>query len=56
MIEFVEASDGRGDGVAAVRFECAELNTLMSKAISLGLDWRDDEVVLNGTRLEFREV
>ena len=55
LIEFVEATDGRGDGIAAVQFDTEDLKALKSVAAGMDLDWQDNEVVLCGTRLQFRE-
>ena len=54
LIEFVEATDSRGDGVSAVQFETEDLKALKSVAVSMNLDWQDNEVELCGTRLQFR--
>lgn len=55
LIEFIEATDGRGDGVAAVQFDTENLTVMKAVAVGMGLDWRDNELVLCGTRLQFRE-
>ena len=54
-IEFIEASDGRGDGVAAVQFETGNLARIEAVAEEMSLIWQDSELMLCGTRLQFRE-
>ena len=55
LIEFIEATDGRGDGITAVQFETQDLHTVRETAINMELDWQSNEVELCGTRLQFLE-
>ncbi len=54
QINFVEARDGRGDGVSAVEFAVVDGDAIRSAAAQLHLTWRDNEVALCGTRFRFR--
>lgn len=53
-INFVEATDGRGDGVCGVEFGVKDEAAIRSAAAQLHLSWRDNEVNLCGTRFRFR--
>lgn len=53
-IRFVEATDERGDGVAAVQFDTDDLGPIEEAADRLGLAWRDGELDVCGTRFQFR--
>jgi len=55
LIDFVEAQDGRGDGVAAIRFDTSDLAAVKAAAEQLGLAWHNNETVLCGTTLQFRD-
>jgi len=52
-VDFVEAVDGRGDGVAAVSFAVRDGDALRDAAARLDLDWQDNEVMLCGTVFRF---
>ena len=56
LVDFVEAADGRGDGLSAVLFDTEDIGTIKAEAEAMSLEWIDDEVELCGTRLQFREV
>jgi len=53
-VRFLEASDGRGDGVAAVEFSVTNRAAIMSAAENHGLSWSGDEITVCGTRFRFR--
>ncbi len=53
-INFVAATDGRGDGVSAVEFEVRDEKAIRDAASLLHLTWHGNEVQLCGTRLRFR--
>lgn len=55
-IRFEEASDGRGDGVAAVLFETPALAPIMEVAAQRGISRVEDELLVCGTRFQFREL
>ncbi len=52
-VRFVQATDGRGDGVAAVEFAVSDRVALDAAVEALSLDWEDDSVNVCGTRLRF---
>ena len=54
-VRFIEARDGRGDGVSAVEFEVSDRAALDGAVEKLGLSWTGSELLLCGTRLQFRE-
>ena len=53
-INFVKATDGRGDGVSAVEFDPLDANAIRHAADVLHLAWCDNEVELCGIRFRFR--
>jgi hypothetical protein len=53
-VRFLEAADGRGDGVAAVEFSVTNRAAIMSAAENHGLSWSGDEITVCGTRFRFR--
>ena len=53
-VRFLEAADGRGDGVAAVEFSVTNRAAIMSAAENHGLSWSGDEIIVCGTRFRFR--
>lgn len=55
-IHFEEAKDGRGDGVAAVRFDSSMIDTVIGIADERQIPRRHDELIICGTRFQFREV
>ncbi len=54
-INFMAATDGRGDGVAAVEFDVSDAEGLQQSIYRLGLTQLDGEVIVCGTRLRFRQ-
>jgi hypothetical protein len=55
-IRIEAAKDGRGDGVAAVRFETPALDPIMAAAAARGISCVNDELLICGTRFQFREA
>ena len=55
-IRIVQASDGRGDGVAAIQFDTPDLTPVREAADDLRLTWAGDELVVCGARFQFRQV
>ena len=55
-IRFVEASDGRGDGVGAVEFSVTDRSAIISAAENHKLSWSGNEVMVCGTRFRFRDL
>ncbi len=54
QINFIEARDGRGDGVSALEFAVIDAEAIRAAASQLHLTWRDNEVSLCGTGFRFR--
>ncbi|MFT5212223.1 MAG: hypothetical protein ACI9CE_003965 [Flavobacterium sp.] len=54
-INFIDVRDERGDGVCAVEFQCDEMTAIEEAAMSLGLKWQGDELVVCGTRFRFKK-
>jgi hypothetical protein len=55
-IRFVEASDGRGDGVAAVEFSVTDRLAIITAAEKHKLSWSGNEIMVCGTRFRFRDL
>ena len=55
-IRIVEASDGRGDGVAGLQFDVLDVDALNAAVTQLGLSWQGNSVEVCGTRFIFRDV
>jgi hypothetical protein len=55
-IRFVEAADGRGDGVAAVEFSVTDRSAIMTAAENHQLSWSGNEITVCGTRFRFRDL
>ena len=55
-IRFVEAVDGRGDGVAAVEFSVTDRSAIMTAAEKHNLSWFGNEIMVCGTRFRFRDL
>ncbi|MGV0035115.1 MAG: hypothetical protein ACNYPE_09160 [Candidatus Azotimanducaceae bacterium WSBS_2022_MAG_OTU7] len=53
-VRFYEATDGRGDGVAAVEFSVTDRAAIMTAAASYGLTWSGNEITVCGTRFRFK--
>jgi hypothetical protein len=53
-INFIEAEDGRGDGVCGLEFSVLDAEAIRRAAGHLHLTWHFDEVMLCGTRFRFR--
>lgn len=52
-VRFVEAVDGRGDGVSAVAFQMTDEEAVRTAADRLALPWIDNQVEVCGTGLQF---
>jgi hypothetical protein len=55
-IRFVEAVDGRGDGVAAVEFSVTDRSAIMNAAEKHNLSWFGNEIMVCGTRFRFSDL
>lgn len=55
-IRFVEAADGRGDGVAAVEFSVIDRSAILTAAENHKLRWSGNEITVCGTRFRFRDL
>ena len=55
-IRFVEAADGRGDGVAAVEFSVTDRSSIITAAEKHELSWSGDEIMVCGTRFRFSDL
>ena len=55
-LRFLEATDGRGDGVAAVEFSVTDETAIRAAAGKYGLGWVGNEITVCGTRFRFREL
>ena len=55
-IRFVEAADGRGDGVAAVEFSVTDRSAIITAAEKHKLSWSGNEIMVCGTRFRFRDL
>jgi hypothetical protein len=53
-IHFVEAVDGRGDGVAALQIASQNIGSIEQAANVLGLGWNNDSVELCGVVIRFK--
>ena len=52
-IRFIEAADGRGDGVAAIEFSVTDRPAIMAAAENHQLSWSGNELTVCGTRFRF---
>ncbi|MDC0069114.1 hypothetical protein OAL10_10025 [Gammaproteobacteria bacterium] len=52
-VRFIEAADGRGDGVAAIEFSVIDGAAIMAAAESHQLSWFGNELMVCGTRFRF---
>ncbi|MBD3648289.1 MAG: hypothetical protein HUJ31_12750 [Pseudomonadales bacterium] len=52
-VNFLEDTDGRGDGVSGVEFAASDLSAIHVATEQLGLTWRGNEVMLCGTWFRF---
>ena len=55
-IRFVEAADGRGDGVAAVEFSVTDRSAIIAAAEKHKLSWSGNEIMVCGTRFRFSDL
>jgi hypothetical protein len=55
-IRFIEAADGRGDGVAAVEFSVTDPSAIITAAKKHKLSWSGNETMICGTRFRFKEL
>lgn len=53
-IHFVEAVDGRGDGVSALEIASQNIGSIEQAANSIGLHWNNDSVELCGVVIRFK--
>ena len=53
-INFIEAEDGRGDGVCGLEFAVLDAESIRRAAGQLHLTWHENEITLCGTRFRFR--
>ena len=54
-LRFVEARDGRGEGLGGLDLGCRDVESVLGRASNAGLMVDDDTVMLCGTRLKFIE-
>ena len=54
-IRFLEAADGRGDGVAAVEFSVTDWTAIIAASQKHKLSWSGNEIVVCGTRFRFSD-
>ncbi len=52
-VNFVAALDDRGEGVCGIEFRVSDRDAIKAKAKMLGLKWRDNELMVAGTRFRF---
>ena len=55
-IRFLEAADGRGDGVAAVEFSVTDRSAIITAAEKHKFNWSGNEIMVCGTRFRFRDL
>ena len=55
-IRFLEAADGRGDGVAAVEFSVTDRSAIITAAEKHKFSWSGNEIMVCGTRFRFRDL
>jgi hypothetical protein len=55
-IRFVEAADGRGDGVAAVEFSVTNRSAIITAAEKHKLNWSDNEIMVCGISFRFNNL
>lgn len=52
-VNFVEALDDKGEGVCGIEFSVTNWDAIRSKAEMFGLTWKENEIVVAGTRFRF---
>jgi hypothetical protein len=55
-IRFLEAADGRGDGLAAVEFSVTDRSAIITAAEKHKLSWSGNEIMVCGTRFRFSDL
>ncbi len=55
-VRFIEAVDGRGDGVAAVEFSVVNPAAIITAAENHGLTWSGNEITVCGTHFRFKDL
>jgi hypothetical protein len=56
QINFLPATDGRGPGVRGLCFAVEDINQVKHQAVTMGLDWQDNSVMVCGARLRFEAM